>query len=344
MSTLAANSWHYASEEVCQELKNDPLSLLAGGENVKSNTVRQVFRSGDYYIKLDRRANKSFCGEFNSARLCAAENIPAVEHLAWGRSAEGSWLVTRAADGFVESASLFKYRQNFEVYERAAEFLKKIFDSKIYHPDLHMGNVLTDTAGKCFCLVDLHGVRKRNFFDRFRIYMMHRAVMEFRNTLSDSEMLHLIDLCGIRNPESFFRKALAREAGFLRNVTPKRRRQILNGYFKYTRIESDGRIVDIEAEEKELARCEMIVSPDAGELFLFHFFLTQAKIPHRRILAFDPAGGSCLIEEELPEKYRSRSGGAELSCRLEYNGVSSSESDFCNGYLHDIAGVFRENR
>ena len=209
MNTQTANSWHYASEEVCQELNHDPLSLLAGGENVKSNTVRQVFRSGDYYIKLDRRANRSFCGEFDSARLCAAENIPAVEHLAWGRSSEGAWLVTRAADGFVEAASLFRSRQNFEVYEKAAEFLKKIFDSKVFHPDLHMGNILVSPESCRFCLVDLHGVRRRNFFDRFKFYMMHRAVMEFRNTLSDKEMLHLISLCGIRNPELFFRKSLA---------------------------------------------------------------------------------------------------------------------------------------
>ena len=56
------------------------------------------------------------------------------------------------------------------------------------------------------------------------------------------------------------------------------------------------------AEEKELHEGENIVTPDASELFLFHFFLTQAKIPHRRILAFDPGEGSCLLEKELPEK------------------------------------------
>ena len=338
------SAWHFANDEARQELGGDPLQLLTDAETVKSNAVRKVYRSGPYFIKLDRRAGRSFCGEFNAALFCQREGIPVVEHLAWGKSSEGALLITRAADGFVEAASLFRSRQNFEVYEKAAEFLKKIFDSKVFHPDLHMGNILVSPESCRFCLVDLHGVRRRNFFDRFKFYMMHRAVMEFRNTLSDKEMLHLISLCGIRNPELFFRKALAREAALLRNVTPKRRRQILNGYFKYTRIEKSGRTVDIEAEEKELHEGENIVTPDASELFLFHFFLTQAKIPHRRILAFDPGEGSCLLEKELPEKYRSNADGDELCRRLKHNGISSCESDFCNGYLHDIAGVFRNNR
>ena len=344
MSNTSVPHWRFSSEKARQELRDDPLYLLAGAEEVKSNTVRQVFRSGAYYIKLDRRKGKSFRGEFNAAKLCTAEKIPVVEHLAYGRSSEGSWLVTRAAENCVEAAALFKERQSSELYSAVAAFLKEIFSSRVYHPDLHLGNVLLDPDSGRSLLVDLHGVRKRNFFDHFRVYMMHRCIMEFRNTLSDDEMLSLIEKCGIKRPEWFFRKALAREAVFLQNVTPRRRRQILNGYFKYTRIEGDGKLVDVDAEESALNSSVPIETPDAEELFLFHFFLTQAKIPHRRILACEPGKNIIFMESELPEKYRSAAGNGELCRRLKYNSITSCEEDFKSGYLDDVAGVFRSNR
>lgn len=344
MSDPRSANWHFTGDTIREELKNDPLFLLEGAVEIKSNAVRRVFRNGGYYIKLDRRDNRSFKGEFKAACLCAAEQIPVVEHLAWGKNSEGSWLITRGAEGFVEAASLFKIRQKKELYDAVGLMLKKIFSSGIWHPDLHLGNVLVEPeSGQCR-LVDLHGVRKRYFFDCFRAYMMQRCIMEFRNTLSDAEMYRLIGLCGIRAPEVFFKYALKREAELLKAVTPKRRRQILSGYFKYTHLGPDGRVADIDISAEALGKGEKIFTDDASELFLFHFFLTQAKIPHRRVLAFDPGENSLLLEQTLPEQYRSSASAAELCSRLKYNGIASSEEDFQEGYLNDITGVFRRNR
>ena len=344
MSTGSCFTWHYGDEKIRQELKDNPLILLGDAENVKSNAVRQVFRSGDYYLKLDRRMGRSFRSEFNSAQMCRAENIPVTEHLAWGRSSEGSWLITRNAEGFVEAGSFFKIRREMKYYEGIAGFLKKLFQSGLYHPDLHLGNILAAPSEPRFLLVDVHGVRKRGFIDRFRLYLMHDCVMELRDTLSDDEICRLIEMCGLRHPEHFFKRSLARRARELRNAFPKRRRQILNGYFKYTRIEGDGRLVDVDAEEAELNRAEEMVTPDASELFLFHFFLNQAKIPHRRVLAFDPGKNTILLEAELPEKYRSAATAEELCRRLKFNGITSAEEDFGKGYLCNLAEVFRNNR
>ena len=74
-------------------------------------------------------------------------------------------------------------------------------------------------------------------------------------------------------------------------------------------------------------------------VFLFHFFLTQAKIPHRRILKFDPDRNTVWIEKELPEEFRSAASGAELCQRLKYNFILCSEDDCGAGYLHDIGNV-----
>ena len=125
---------------------------------------------------------------------------------------------------------------------------------------------------------------------------------------------------------------------------PKRRRQILNGYFKYTRLEGGGRIVDVEAAENELEAAEVLTFPQAQELFLFHFFLTQAKIPHRRILALDPGSKRVWLENELPEQYRSAASEKELCRRLKFNHLESCESDYQKGYLFRIEEVFRKNQ
>jgi hypothetical protein len=336
--------WHFADENARQQLGGDPLSLLADAETVKTNAVRKVFRNDGIFLKLDRRARSSFKGEFNAARLCASRGIGTVEHLAWGRSSEGAWLVTRAAEGFTEAASLFQSRQKSELYEKLAVFLRGLLTSDVYHPDLHLGNVLIDPENGLCRLVDLHGVRRKNFFDIFKFYMMQRCIMELRNTCSDAEMIRLAESCGIRNPEGFFRKALIREAVLLEALLPKRRRQILNGYFKYTRCESCGCLVDVNVEEESLKDSEVLSVPDGEEIFLFHFFLTQAKIPHRRVCAFDPVSKQIRIEKELPGKYRSHAAAGELVRRLACHRIQCCESAFCNGFLHDTIGVSRNNR
>ncbi len=344
MKEQSSGRWHFAGKEAEKELGGNVLALLAGAETVKSNAVRKVFRNGAYYIKLDRRAGRSFYGEFRAAGLCRSAGIEVVEHLACGRSADGACLVTRAAENFIEAASLFRTRQRWELYESFAAFLGRLLASGLYHPDLHPGNILIDPETAECRLVDLHGVRRRTLFDRlFRMGLMERCIMEVRNCCSDSEMARLLKKCSVRNPEAYFKKSLAKEAFYLEENMPKRKHQILNGYFKYTRLEGDGRLVDVESSEKELFAAEVISLPEARELFLFHFFLTQARIPHRRILALDPLKEQVWLENELPEQYRSNASAYELAQRLKYNRLESCESDYKQGYLDDIAGVFRKN-
>ena len=334
--------WHFANDEARKEFGGDPLQLLAEAETVKSNAVRKVYRSGSFYIKLDRRAGRSFCGEFNAALFCQREGIPVVEHLAWGKSSEGALLITRSADGFEEAASLFRSRQSRELYQSFGGFLRKIFESRVYHPDFHGGNILINPEnGQCL-LVDLHGIRKRTFFDHlFRMGLMTRCIMEVRNCCSDGEMIELIESCGIPGGEAFFTSSLARENKFLAELLPKRRKQILSGYFKYT-CEAGSKLIDVSAKESEVEESEELLLPEGEELFLFHFFLTFAKIPHRRVLAFDRKSGAIWLEKELPRCYRSAASGEELCRRLKFNGVESSPEDFRDGYLYNLVEVFRK--
>lgn len=339
MKGSAVARWYYSNDEVRRELGENPLDLLADAETVKTNAVRKVFRSGEYFIKLDRRGSGSFKGEFRSAQLCCRYGIPAVEHLAWGKTPEGFFLVTRAADGFVEMARVFKSRQKWQVYEAAADFLASILNSDLYHPDLHLGNVLIAPANNDIKLVDLHGIREKNFFDNFRFYMMQRCIMELRDHVSDSEMLELIKRCGIRRETAFFRKALLRESLLLRKIFPKRQRQVMNGYFKFTNLRSDGLLVDITASPDDLDAAEEIQLPEAEKVFLFHFFLMLAHIPHRRVLALDRVNSVIRLEREIPQECRSSASAEQLQNRLLYNRIKIRPEHFCDGGLYDITAA-----
>lgn len=339
MKDQRAEKWCYSSDDAAKELRYSPLDLLNGAETVKCNAVRKVFRNGDYFIKFDRRSAAGFRSEFHSALLCCRYDIPAVEHLAWGKTAEGLFLVTRAAEGFVESAKFFRQRQNWRAYEATADFLCVLFQKNIFHPDLHLGNILIAPETLKMKLVDLHGIRKWSFFDNFKFYMMQRCIMELRDHLSDREMLELISRCGIKHEKYFFTGALLREFRLLRKNFPRRRRQILSGYPKYTCLEPDGTLTASGISVEELAAAEEIRLPEAEKLFVFNFFLSLAHIPHRRVLAFDRANSLVKIERELPEEYRSAASAEELQNRLHFNGIKSRIEDFGDGFLHDITAV-----
>ncbi|MBR2374503.1 MAG: hypothetical protein IKA87_09775 [Lentisphaeria bacterium] len=343
MKEQCASKWYFSSDAAGKELGDSPLDLLADAEMIKSNAVRKVFRSGKYFIKFDRRATGGFRSEFQAAQLCRKSGVPAVEHLAWGRTPEGFFLITRAAEGFIETARWLKTRQEWQVYTAVADFLGLILGSGLFHPDLHLGNVLVNPENREIKLVDLHGIRNKNFFDRFRSYMMQRAVMEMRDHVSDSGMLELIERCGIRNGRAFFSGALMREAVLLRKSFPKRKRQVLSGYPKFTRMEPDGTLTDIAASAEDLAKAEIIRLPEAETLFLFHFFLDLAHIPHRRVLSFDRKNQTVRLEGEIAAGRRSAASAEELQNRLCFNGVKSRPEDFGEGFLYDIPGVCQLN-
>lgn len=335
--------WYYASGAARKELGEAPLDLLADAETVKSNAVRKVFKSGRFFIKFDRRPGHSFRAEFQASQLCGSCGIPTVEHLAWGRTPEGTYLITRAAEGFIEGARLFRTRQAPAVYDAFADFLGKLLDSCVWHPDLHPGNILIDPAsGECR-LVDLHGIRRRIFWDRFHAYLMQRCIIEVRDYLSDAELTALIARCGIPAPERFLARALACEAAYLRTNFSKRRHQILSGYFKYSSLEPSGRLAHVDVPEEVLVTAEETGFPEAEQLFLFSFFVEQANVPCRRVLACDPGRSTVWLERDIPPERRSAASAGELRERLKINGIETSEDDYGPGFLDDLPGVFRRN-
>ena len=180
-------NWRFATPAIAAELGDRPELLLEAGREVKSNPVRQVFRCGDYFLKYDRRSGRRLRSEWNCAQLIEREGIQLVEHLALGESSAGSILITRAFPE-AEAVSDYFYRTYIEQPGEPAVFLnnfvhfaRKVLESRLYHPDFHIGNVLYSPGLNRFALVDAQGVRKAGWFDRwFRRYSMERIGMEFR--------------------------------------------------------------------------------------------------------------------------------------------------------------------
>jgi|GEM_PF-785977 len=302
--------WTFASEEVSAELGGQLESLLENGEEVKANPVRRVVRSGDYFLKFDRRGAARLRGEWKSAKLLAHYGIPVVEHLGCGDSPEGGCLITRALPDS-EAVAEYYWRTFVRDGEDPEPFLKRfipflrcLLTSGLFHPDLHIGNILYDRTNRRFALVDVRGVRKAGPLDRyFRSYRMHRIVMELREVLSRERQIRLIEECGIPDAEAFYVRALDREADALWREWPKRRRQILAGYSKFTRkIDGVLHTVNPLREIAETIDCEVVKDPP-GELegvFLAHFFLQMALIPHRCVMGFDPDDGVVYLEPQPP--------------------------------------------
>lgn len=301
-------TWEFATAATAAELGTHPELLLKTATPVKANPVRKVFRTKEFYLKFDCRPGNRLAREWRSAALLAARRIPMVEHLAWGRSSQGELLITRALPD-AEQAGTYFFRQCLrngvpaEVFAEAlAEFARQIIGSGLFHPDFHCGNVLYLPERNQFALVDVYGVRRATMFDHFRYYRMERILMELREAFDRAHLLLLLAIEGVSAPESFYRKALHREARYLFHEWSKRKRQILAGYPKFTRAEESLlRVVDPTGEVCDVSTAEPVAG-DSGELerlLLAHFFLQLACIPHRRVVLLDRAE-NLLYREARP--------------------------------------------
>ena len=190
-----------------------------------------------------------------------------------------------------------------------------------------------------FALVDVYGVRKAFLFDRFQLFRMERILMELRQALDRGTMLRLLSREGVSAPETFYLRALRREARRLFHEWPRRRRQILAGYPKFTRAEGPLlRVVDPAGAPADETSGEP-VQGDAEtleRLLLAHFFLQLTCIPHRPALLLDrkrnllfrarrPAGAASPVSAgDWPErlaayglKFRPAEGGFDRFGRPE---------------------------
>lgn len=332
----SSTQWRYADDNARRLLGEDPLVLFAQPECVKSNPVRQVLHVPGLYLKLDKRPGHSFEGEFRAAQFVSSCGIPAVPHLACGIHEGSAALITQEAADTCDLIALSGSPAEPALLENFARFTGLILRSPIFHPDFHLGNILCRKKTQEFLLIDLHGIRRRTLFDRlFAMHRMYRIILEWREGLSDARLTELLTIAGVPHASTFLPLQLKREAAHLKHEFPRRARQILSGYAKFTRISGSGLLCSEVAVPGAETGC-----PESEKLLLLHFFLKLARIPHTGIDGVTPGGKAFYQGAESPFRLSPE----ELKKRLSYYHLEVPDGLLLPGSLTDLRSVLEYNR
>lgn len=307
--------------------------LLKDGTLVKENPVRQVYKNGQFFLKLDTRGIPRLEREWKSALLLENLHIQTVKHLSLLSVRRGGLLITEAwpqADSVADY--YYRYIENgvespLPFLEHFALFVKKILHSQIFHPDFHIGNVLYSRSLNAFALVDVAGVRPKTWIDRsFRHYAMERIVMELRSRLSDVQMLDLLRLADIPEPDFFWKQALKKEKQRLFKEWPKRCKQIWAGYAKFT--ERRGDLLLTVNPLREISDIRERQTQESGKaVFLSHFFLQLALIPHRRVYGYNTRDDIVYMDQESSRRATALESN-DLRSRLSLLGILTQPDDW----------------
>ena len=312
--------WTFRSSHVATELGEAPQRLLEHAQLIKKNPVRNVFFTGEYYIKLDKRSANHLRREWKCAELVEKRHLPVVEYMAIGVSSHGELIITRALK---ESVSVKDWlakmicsdatrKEVLPYAEHYAKFVRMVIEARIFHPDFHVGNVLFIPATWEFVLVDVSEIRRAFFFDKMiHAWKMQGSVMSFQRLLEREDMLHLLELTGTNKPEKTWCKLLMESSKHLFHSWKKRSHQLLEGHPRYSLRDGNWmRMVDALGKPKTCRqRVTMTTSniDDSTKFALADFFLQLANIPHQQLLAWNTKTGeiekeNCVMEpvDELP--------------------------------------------
>lgn len=329
-------SWRFADKQAHSLLGDDPMLHFTGAVLIKSNPVREVWRTPEFFFKFDKRPGRSFDGEFGRGRALQKKGIPVVSHLACGRTESGYCLITRALPDSVSADEFICGRIPADDFLNALiDFLKLMEYRKIIHRDLHYGNLLYVEKENSFCLVDVHDAHPAYWFEKpfYSRYPQRALIMELRENLSTPEICGLLRKMGVDDPDTFIERFLEKSARMFLRDWPRRRAQILGGYPKFTRKEGEllvARGVDLS----ELEKAEKI-SGSSG-LFATAFYLDLVRIPHRRVLAWSEKEQIIWMEPlEIGEP--DSAVVADLRSRALKFGVNSS----CRDWIYDSSGLVK---
>ena len=316
---------HFASPEIKNELPADLSTFIHSGKPVKHNPVRDVFKTNGYFIKLDYRKFHTFTHEFNIAQSLNKAGIPVVEHLAYGRSGNENFLITRELAHSIPVDEFLNTTSDTETFLNGfTELMTMWQNSNFVHTDPHFGNLLLSPTSTLPVLVDVHDVKRRIFPWKKRSDIS-RFIFNLRGKVEHTVMLELFAKFNVTLPGKLFDTMLKQEIIRLKSEWQKRRNQLFNAYPKFS--VQHGKYLVASAYSQNFETLEDEYSPDAAKLFAASFFLTLFQIPHRRCVAFDREANTVKFEAELsgtPDAAAS----AALANQLNYCGFTIDAASF----------------
>ena len=319
---MKKDSWLFSDGAQDRFPGGDPMAAFVSPRLVKKNAVREVWRTRDFFFKFDKRPGRSFLEEFRRGSALARCGVPVVAHLACGSAPQGACLVTAALRNALTVEEFIAGKVPSDSFlDAVAGFLKLLGEKRIVHRDLHPGNVLVVPENNFLALVDVRDAFPAGFFSflLFSRTPFLRFAADLAENLPDGRVCDLLRRMGLAEPRGFLDAEFRRKALFVRREWPRRKKQILSGYPKFTRMEGS-LLFARGADTSDLARA--VTVPAGEDIFTAAFFLDLVRIPHRRVVAWDREKELLYLEplaSESPPPDRAR----ELARRAGLAGVSA---------------------
>ena len=252
---------------------------------IKQNPVRQVFQGNDFFYKRTFKDDNTLFLEFQRTLDMNKVGIPCVKCAALGYTQEGVFLVTQAQKDTVQ---LDKYLEKNSLDEKMLasfkNFILNLLAHKISHDDFHLGNILYNPIENNFYLVDVLKCKTSKVSLWYNWFAKKKIVRIFC-LLRDKLQLFTIEkcllACKIATPKIFYNSQIKGEVKRIFKEWPKRKKQVLSGYEKFTKKDGDELILSIaKMDDFQDAK---IVSGNASYL-VADIFLSLMRIPHIRVL------------------------------------------------------------
>jgi len=180
--------------------------------------------------------------EFNSAMLLESKGIHCVDYCGRGYSGSETVIFSKELKDSESAYDAWFKRLAFLpsgaaernlFLENLAIFLKKFFDSGLYHPDLHPGNLLVRRRDMEFFIVDPYGIKDIPGLSAAKSFKMKRIWGAFRGELSEKEAVSLILKSGMADGEisaaTLWEKILCAEASEMKTLWEKREKRMRAG-------------------------------------------------------------------------------------------------------------------
>jgi hypothetical protein len=305
---------------------------------IKQNPVRQVFQGEEFFYKRTYKDDGNLLLEFKRTIELNNLGIPCVKCVALGFTAHGVVLVTQAQKGtFQLDKYLEKHPFDSKMKSSFQEFILNLLARQVAHDDFHLGNILYHPIENKFYLVDVLKCKviKTSWF--YRIFAQPKIVRIFcllRDKLQFSIVEEMLLACKITTPKIFYKSQIACEVKRIVKEWPKRKRQVLSGYEKFTRKEGDFLWLAI-AKDSDCQNAQVVFGN--ASYLLADIFLGLMRIPHRRVLKVDLASNKVWLEEV------NNSNKVNLEVMVEYQQrledilqVKTSQEDWSNSDIYPV--------
>ena len=314
--------WQFIQSDFAAQLP-DIFRQLTAENLVKANLVRKVWQTREHFVKIDFRSGRALHQEYRNCLRLAEAGLPAVRPEAVGIGKGCGVLITKRETGCIDLSEYLRTSTPSAVeLEKLLDFVALCRQKGLRHSDLHSGNILFQPETCRYLLVDVRDARiVPALFASSRDTYLH-LLFECRKNLSKDTLLDLISRLGYRDPEKTYQKQLALESRKLWKNWPKRQKQILSGYRKFTRLEDD----TLYAAKCHIAPSDCETETNSQRAMLVHIFLELAHIPH---LAVCSASSRQVLREKAVDLHPAESGeAADYQMRLKILGFDSQMEDW----------------